>query len=49
MALNWEQPNGLVFDINYRKNSKEGLYWDNPKYDDLIIDGLRVSSSTEFS
>lgn len=49
MALNWGQPNGLVFDVNYRKNNKEGLYWDNPKYDDLIIDGLRVSRSTEFS
>jgi hypothetical protein len=53
MALEWGQPNGLVVNEIYRLKERakgHGSYWtDNEKYDDLIIDGLRVSTSTEFS
>lgn len=53
MALNWCQPDGLVLDKSYRNKMRlqgHGTFWaDNEKYDDLIIDGLRVSTSTEFS
>ena len=48
MALNWD---GLVVDAKYRKEQRTkgmGSFWDDPRYDDLIIDGLRVSSATEF-
>lgn len=52
MALEWGQPDGLVANEIYRLKERangHGLYWtDNEKYDDLIIDGLRVSSSTDF-
>jgi len=53
MALEWGQPNGLVVNEEYRNKERmsgRGTFWlDNNKYDDLIIDGLRVSTSTEFS
>jgi len=53
MALEWGQPDGLVVNEEYRKSERSrghGAFWyDNEKYDDLIIDGLRVSTSTEFS
>ena len=52
MVLNWGGPDGLVVNEKYRKEKRlqgMGTFFDNPKYDDLIIDGLRVSSSTEFS
>lgn len=49
MALEWGQPDGLVVDDEYyRKNERSSLFND-PKYYDKEIDGLRVSSSTEFS
>jgi hypothetical protein len=51
MALNWGEPDGLVADAEYRKQKRlngMGSFFDDPRYDDLIIDGLRVSSSTEF-
>jgi hypothetical protein len=51
MALNWGEPNGWVVNEEYRKSERMkgmGLFFDDPKYDDKIIDGLRVSSSTEF-
>ena len=51
MALNWGEPDGLVADQDYRKEQRSkgmGSFFDDPKYDDLIIDGLRVSSSTDF-
>jgi hypothetical protein len=52
MALNWGEPNGLVVNEEYRRSQRvkgHGSFWlDNEKYDDLIIDGLRVSSSTDF-
>jgi hypothetical protein len=53
MALDWEQPNGLILNEEYRKRERtkgHGMLWlDNEKYDDLIIDGLRVCQSTDFS
>jgi hypothetical protein len=51
MALNWGEPNGLVVNEEYRKSERmkgKGSFFDDPKYDDKIIDGLRVSSSTDF-
>ena len=53
MALNWGEPDGLIVNEEYRKKERikgHGSFWlDNEKYDDKIIDGLRVSSSTDFS
>lgn len=53
MAMNWGEPDGLVVNDEYRRKQRangHGSFWtDNEKYDDLIIDGLRVSSSTDFS
>ena len=51
MALEWGQPNGLVVNQEYRKSERmkgKGSFFDDPKYDDKIIDGLRVSSATDF-
>ncbi len=53
MALEWGEPDGLTVNEEYRKRERmngRGTFWlDNNKYDDLIIDGLRVSTSTDFS
>ena len=53
MALEWEQSDGLVINEQYRRDqiSKgHGMFClENEKYDDLIIDGLRVSESIDFS
>jgi len=51
MALNWGEPDGLVVDQDYRKEQRSkgmGSFFDDPKYDDRIVDGLRVSSSDDF-
>ena len=52
MALEWGEPDGLVVNELYRIKERakgHGSFWlDNEKHDDLIIDGLRVSSSTDF-
>jgi hypothetical protein len=52
MALNWGEPDGWVVNEEYRNEQRikgHGSFWlDNEKYDDFIIDGLRVSSSTDF-
>jgi hypothetical protein len=51
MALEWGQPDGLVVNEIYRLQQRAkgaGSFFDRPEYDDLIIDGLRVSTSTEF-
>ncbi len=52
IALEWGEPDGLVVNEEYRRKERakgHGSFWlDNEKYDDKIIDGLRVSSSTEF-
>jgi hypothetical protein len=52
MALNWGQPDGWVYNEEYiRKERMNGMgtFFTSPEYHDKIIDGLRVSSSTEFS
>jgi hypothetical protein len=51
MALGWGGPNGQIVNEEYRKEQRlkgVGSFFDNPKYDDKIIDGLRVSTSTDF-
>ena len=51
MALEWGEPDGMVVDQNYRKEQRlkgMGSFFDDPKYDDRIVDGLRVSSSDDF-
>ena len=52
MALSWGQPDGLVYNEAYekakfRKNPRSFIH--GPKYWDREIDGLRVSSCTQFS
>jgi hypothetical protein len=54
MALSWGEPDGFLYNQDYLDHmKKEGYYrdhtYDTSKYFDLIVDGLRVSSSTEFS
>lgn len=49
MALNWGEPDGLVFNEEYENNKSSLSYFHGEKYWDLDIDGLRVSTSTEFS
>jgi hypothetical protein len=51
MSLNWGEPDGLVVNEEYRRKQRTngmGSFFDRPEYDDLIIDGLRVSTSTDF-
>lgn len=52
MALDWGQPDGWVHNEDYErkieKTTGRTLFW-GPQYWDLEIDGLRVSTSTEFS
>jgi hypothetical protein len=50
MALEWGQPDGWIHDENYENEQRKngGHVWGS-KYYDSTIDGLRVSSSTEFS
>ena len=52
MALEWGQPDGLVVNEEYElgesKNGGRRIFY-GEKYWDRIVDGLRVSSSTEFS
>ena len=51
MALNWGEPDGQIVDEKYfESNERTGwIYSNRENYYDKIIDGLRVSSSTEFS
>lgn len=54
MALEWGQPDGFTYGPEYIEHmKKEGYHrdynYDVTKYFDNIIDGLRVSTSTEFS
>jgi len=50
MALNWGQPDGLVADKEYFDKTQHHSWMSNPEdYYDKEIEGLRVSSSTEFS
>ncbi len=50
MALEWAQPDGLVADKEYFDRAEHHRWMSNPSdYYDKIVDGLRVSTSTEFS
>lgn len=54
MALSWGEPDGFLYNQDYLDHmKKEGYHrdhtYDTSKYFDLIVDGLRVSSSTDFS
>lgn len=50
MAFSWGEPDGLIGDKEYFDRTAHHRWMSNPEnYYDKIIDGLRVSSSTEFS
>jgi hypothetical protein len=50
MAFSWEEPDGLVADKAYFDKKEHHTWMSDPsQYYDRDIDGLRVSSSTEFS
>ena len=50
MAFDWGQPDGLVHNAEYeREQAKRGGRTWGPSHYDLEIDGLRVSTSTDFS
>ena len=50
MALELGQPDGLIGDKEYFDKTEHHRWMSNPEaYYDRIVDGLRVSSSTEFS
>ena len=49
MAFSWGEPEGLTVDAEYYKNNERSSMFNDPKYYDKEIDGLRVSSSTDFS
>lgn len=49
MAFGWDDPTSLTVDAEYYKNNERLSLFNDPKYYDKEIDGLRVSSSTEFS
>ena len=49
MALEWGEPDGLVADKEYFDKHERHSYLNSERYYDRVIDGLRVSSSTEFS
>jgi hypothetical protein len=52
MALDWGKQDGLIFDEKYEMQllaKNPNAYLHGSKYWDTLIDGLRVSSSTEFS
>jgi len=50
MALEWGEPNGLVANKEYFDTTEHHHWMSNPEdYYDREIDGLRVSSATEFS
>ena len=49
MALEWGAEDGLIVDEEYMKNNEFYRFLNKEEYYDKIIDGLRVSSSTDFS
>lgn len=50
MAFAWGEPDGLVVDGEYFEKNERMSWMSNPSdYYDKEVDGLRVSSSTEFS
>lgn len=48
MALSWGEPNGWVADKAYFESMERSSFFNREEYYDKEIDGLRVSSSTEF-
>ena len=48
MAFNWN-PDGAMVNADYYASNERSSMFNDPKYYDRIIDGLRVSTSTEFS
>jgi len=53
MALEWGQPDGYhvgekYYKEQYDKKGKERPWSARPEYEDRLVDGLRVSSSSEF-
>jgi hypothetical protein len=49
MSLSWGQPDGMVADKRYFDNHERLSWFNSEDHYDKEIDGLRVSSSTEFS
>jgi hypothetical protein len=50
MAFAWGEPDGLVADKEYFDSNNHNSWMSNPSdYYDKEVDGLRVSSSTQFS
>lgn len=49
MALSWGEPDGWVADKEYFKSMERSSFLNTEDYYDKEIDGLRVSSSTDFS
>ena len=50
MAFAWGEPDGLVADKEFFEKNERMVWMSNQSdYYDKIVDGLRVSSSTEFS
>jgi hypothetical protein len=50
MAMEWGQPDGWDTQSYYVDNPSHRISWMDPsKYEDRYVDGLRISSSTEFS
>lgn len=49
MALSWGQPDGMVADKEYFDKHERLSWFNSEDHYDKEIDGLRVSSSTEFS
>jgi hypothetical protein len=53
MAINWNEPDGLIYDSEYRKKEIKKYpflhHLSTDIYDNKIIDGLVVSSSIDFS
>jgi hypothetical protein len=49
MAMEWGQPDGWDTQTYYIENPSRSSWFDPSKYADRYVDGLRISSSTEFS
>jgi len=49
MSLSWGQPDGMVADKEYFEKNERLSWFNSEDHYDKEIDGLRVSSSTEFS
>ena len=49
MALSWGEPDGWVADKEYFESMERSSFFNNEDYYDKEIDGLRVSSSTDFT